>query len=95
MLAFAKSQGPPLLLSMNQQKDSSCDPLTPDGHDAELWAEVFSSVLSGGRRRFPQCHSTVVGLFRLGTIGQEPHPAWTIGTFNELEVGGATHLSFT
>lgn len=38
--------------------------------------------------------STVVGLFRLGTISQAPQPAWTIGTFNNLYVGDSTDLSY-
>lgn len=40
------------LLSMNQQKDSSCDPLTPGGHNAGLRAEGFSSTFAGGWMRF-------------------------------------------
>lgn len=71
---------------MNQQKDSSCDPLTPEGHNTELQAEDFWGTFGGGWMRLALHPSTVVGLFRLGTTGQELQPAWTIRTFINLQV---------
>lgn len=40
------------LLPMNQQKGSSCDPVTPELHNEELQAEVFSGTFAGGWTRF-------------------------------------------
>lgn len=81
------------LPSMNGQKDSSCDPNPCRARNKASGRRLNQLVQHWLYETFHP--STVVGLFRLGTIGQEPHAAWTIATFNRLYAGSSEHLSFT
>ena len=75
-------------------EDSSCDPLTPQGMRQSSGQRFFSGTFrTGWASSSPS--STVMGLFRLSTVGQEPQPAWTMGTFNNSRAGGSARLSLT